>query len=237
VVGVADTTLHMQPSGLARRGASPASGDKRVSNQRSDVCFRDRIRRRPHACLATPTPTEGAPAALVLSPRRRRPDRGLRRPAMAEAHRRPAMVTVTRFCFVAHAAAMPRLLLAELAGQKRNLFDPSLATSDTAQAFVNPEVSPVVLTASSAECLGEARSRSCRCDRRRACCSPPRGRPGAESRPRVSDVAWPPASALPGSLAGRPSSMRVRCRHGNVIRAETLGRNFQRSRGARLIDR
>ena len=31
------------------------------------------MRRRPHACFATPTPTQGAPAALVLSPKSARP--------------------------------------------------------------------------------------------------------------------------------------------------------------------
>jgi hypothetical protein len=45
-----------------------AFGDMRVSDQRSDACFHGRILRRSDAHVATPTPTQGGAAALVLSP-------------------------------------------------------------------------------------------------------------------------------------------------------------------------
>ena len=68
--GSTEATLHTQPGVLEPCRTGPAFGDKRVSDQRSDAGFRDRMRCRPHACFVTPTPTKGGAAALVLSPRR-----------------------------------------------------------------------------------------------------------------------------------------------------------------------
>ena len=61
----AEATLHRQPGG---RGADPAFGDKRVSDQHPDACLRGRMLDRAHARFATPAPTDGSAAALMLSP-------------------------------------------------------------------------------------------------------------------------------------------------------------------------
>jgi hypothetical protein len=53
----------------APRRARPAIGDKRVSDQRPDACFDGRMLHTSHARFATPAPTKGGPAALVLSPK------------------------------------------------------------------------------------------------------------------------------------------------------------------------
>src|ERR1035437_7233078 len=62
----------MQIGNPARRLASPAFGDKHVSDQRPDARFHGRILDRPHACFTTPTATDGDWAGLVLSPKSRR---------------------------------------------------------------------------------------------------------------------------------------------------------------------
>ena len=64
---------------------------------------------------------------LLLSPRRRRPDRGVGPASMAETHRRPA--TMTRFCSVAVLAASRRLLLLSSPWSKQKLEGWALATS------------------------------------------------------------------------------------------------------------
>jgi hypothetical protein len=48
--------------------ASPAIGDKRVSDQRPDACFHGRLLHRPHARFAAPAPVQSGAAALVLAP-------------------------------------------------------------------------------------------------------------------------------------------------------------------------
>ncbi len=64
--------LRMYRCDSARRPASPALGDKRVSDQRMDTCFHDRMLHRPHARFATPVPANGGAAALVRSPKSER---------------------------------------------------------------------------------------------------------------------------------------------------------------------
>ena len=104
--------------------------------------------------------------ALLSSPRRRRPDRGLRRPAMAETHRRPA--TLTRFCFVAGAEPSHRLPLRRVADREQSC------------AAVPPMRRSPRRSAGSGGC-GRSATRSCARPRQPACprwrCPTSAGRP------------------------------------------------------------
>ena len=62
-------TLHRYRTRAARRRARHALGDKPVSDRRRDACFHDRMIHWPDARFATPPPTNGGAAKLVLSPK------------------------------------------------------------------------------------------------------------------------------------------------------------------------
>jgi hypothetical protein len=90
-------SLPMLLPGCRARRAGPALGDKRVSDQRSDACFRDRMLCRPHACFVTPTPTKGGAAALVLPPKSKRRRPAKRTPGSRRDH--ASSPTKHRDCF------------------------------------------------------------------------------------------------------------------------------------------
>jgi len=73
--------LCLSISPILRTHARPAIGDKRVSDQRPDACFRSGLRHRPDDRFATPAPVQGGAAALALSPKAGRTNRRSRRAA------------------------------------------------------------------------------------------------------------------------------------------------------------
>jgi len=90
-----------------------------------------RLRMAPQPCFAKRQCAKRK-AALLLPPKRRRPDRGLRRPAMADTHRRPA--TVTRFCSVAGSADSIVFPLQQLVDPEQKRF--ALGASASTQLVV-----------------------------------------------------------------------------------------------------
>jgi hypothetical protein len=78
--------LHRHDGARGVAAASPAFGDKRVSDQLPDACFRDRALHRPRARFATSDPAKRGGGPLVLSPNRRRPIR--QSPAAASGRKR-----------------------------------------------------------------------------------------------------------------------------------------------------